>query len=133
MKVETVDLHGHNLREAKEKVQKNIDWAVRHGVEVLVINHGKGLHSNGFAVLKAEIRKMLLEDESLRENGFIIVFGESNLPIALTYDEGNTLLVARGLENEYIGGRTEQQKHLRIFSEEGREERKAHKRWRRDR
>jgi len=133
MKVETVDLHGHNLLEAREKVQKNIDWAVRHGVEVLVINHGKGLHSNGFAVLKAEIRKMLLEDESLRENGFIIVFGESNLPIALTYDEGNTLLVARCLENDYIGGRNQQQKHHRIFSEEGREERKAHKRWRRDR
>lgn len=133
MKVETVDLHGHNLREAKEKVQKNIDWAVRHGVEVLVINHGKGLHSNGFAVLKAEIRKMLLEDESLRESRFGIVFGESNLPIALTYDEGNTLLVVRGLENQYIGGQTQQQKHQRIFSEEGREERKAHKRWRRDR
>ncbi|MEQ8237057.1 MAG: Smr/MutS family protein [Syntrophomonadaceae bacterium] len=132
MKVETVDLHGHNLREAKEKVQKNIDWAIRHGVEVLVFNHGKGLHSSGFAVLKAEIRKMLVENESLQENGFGIVFGESNLPIALTYDEGNTLLVAKGLENDYIGSRIQQQKHHRIFSEEGREERKAHKRWRRD-
>ena len=134
MKVEVLNLHGLNIRESREKTQQNIDWAVKHGVEVLVINHGKGRHSStGFSVLKAEIRKMLKEDSTLKENGYRVVWGESDLPIALTYDEGNTLIVAHGMETEYIGGRAQQEKNQRIFSDEAKRERKAGKRWRRDR
>jgi len=132
LKVEIINLHGLNLNEAQEKVRQNLDWGIKHGLEVLVINHGKGLHSSGFAVLKTEIRNMLKEDKALRESGYRVIYGESNLPIALTYNEGNTLIVARGLENEHIGGRTQQQKNQRIFSEEGKQTRKAHKRWRHD-
>lgn len=133
MKVEVVNLHGYNLKEAREKLLQNLDWTLKHGLEVLVINHGKGHHSSSFAVLKTEIRNMLKEDISLGEHGYRVVYGESNLPIALTYDEGNTLIIARGLENEFIGGRTQQDKNLRIFSEEGKQTRKAQKRWKRDR
>ena len=134
MKVEVLNLHGLNIKESREKTQQNIDWAVKHGVDVLVINHGKGRHSSaGFSVLKAEIRKMLKEDSTLKENGYRVVWGESNLPIALTYDEGNTLIVARGMETEYIGGQAQQKKNQRIFSDEAKQDRKAGKRWRRDR
>jgi hypothetical protein len=132
LKVEVLDLHGKNLNEAREKTRQSMDWAIKHGVDVLVINHGKGHHSSGLAVLKTEIRKMLNDDLSLRENGYLVVYGESNLPVALTYDEGNTLIVARGLESEHIGGRARLEKDQRIFSEEGKQERKAQKRWRRD-
>ncbi len=133
MKIETLNLHGLNLNEAREKTRQNIDWSIKHGVDVLVLNHGKGYHSSGgFAVIKADIRKMLKEDTSLRESGYRVVYGESNQAIALTYDEGNTLIVARGLESEYIGGQGQQEKNRRIYSEEGKMDRKAHKTWRKN-
>ena len=134
MKVETLNLHGLNVAEAQIKTRTNIEWAIKHNVDVLVINHGKGRHSaSGASVLKTEIRKMLNEDSSLHESGYRVIYGESEHPIALTYDEGNTLIVARGLEMEYIGGRAQKEKNQRIFSEEAKQERKLGKRWRRDR
>lgn len=134
MKIEVLNLHGLNVNESREKTRQNISWAVNHGVDVLVINHGKGHHSKtGLSVVKAEIRKMLKEDPVIKETGYRVVYGESDLPIALTYDEGNTLIVARGMEKEYIGGRIQQAKNQRIFSEEAKRDRKAHKRWHRDR
>lgn len=134
MKVETLNLHGLNVSEAREKTRQNIKWAIAHGVDVLVINHGKGHHSStGFSVLKTEIRKMLKEDNMLRENGYRVINGESDQPIALTYNEGNTLVVARGMESQFIGGRVQQEKNQRIFSEEARRERKSGKRRRGDR
>ncbi|PKM76549.1 MAG: hypothetical protein CVU90_12055 [Firmicutes bacterium HGW-Firmicutes-15] len=133
MKTETLNLHGLNLNEAREKTRQNIDWAIKHGVDVLVLNHGKGHHSSGgFGVIKADIRKMLKENTFLRDSGYRVVYGESNLAIALRYDEGNTLIVARGLESEYIGGQAQNEKNQRIFSEEGKQDRKAHKTWRKN-
>ena len=128
MKIETLDLHGMNAAEAREKTNKNIRWAIDHGVDVLVINHGKGYHSSGFAVLKSEIRKMLKEDPSIREKGYLIIFGESDQPVALTYNEGNTLVVARGMETQFVGGRAQQERNQRIFSDDSRQERKSGKR-----
>jgi hypothetical protein len=134
VKVEILDLHGFNINESREKTLQNIAWALKHGVDVLVINHGKGHHSKaGLSVIKTEIRKLLREDLSLKENGYRVVYGESDLPIALTYNEGNTLIVARGLESQYIGGQVQKDKNQRIYSEDGIWDRKAQKRWRRDR
>lgn len=134
MKIEVLNLHGLNLNESRVKTQQNMDWALKHGVDVLVINHGKGHHSkSGLSVLKTEIRKMLQDNPLLTENGYRVVYGESDLPIALTYNEGNTLIVARGRESEYIGGQVQQEKNKRIFSDDGKQDRKAQKRWRRDR
>lgn len=129
MKVESIDLHGHNLKESTDKLEKNIKWCLRQGVDVLVINHGKGHHSQGgFSVLKSEIRKALKENDELHQAGYRIIYGESDFPVALTYDEGQTLMVMRGREQEYIGGRAEQEKNKQIYSEEGKWKRKAHKR-----
>lgn len=128
MKIETLDLHGLNAAEAREKANKNIRWAIGHGVEMLVINHGKGHHSSGFAVLKSEIRKMLREDPFIRANGYRVVYGESDQPVALAYNEGNTLVVARGMELQFLGGRAQQERNQRIFSEDSRRQRKADKR-----
>jgi len=131
LKIETLNLHGLNLNEAREKTLQNIAWAIKHGVDVLVINHGKGHHSSGgIGVIKAEIRKMLKDEQSLRDNGYRVIYGESDQPVALTYNEGNTLIVARNMVTEYVGGRAQQDRNLRIFSEEGKQERKAQKKWR---
>lgn len=131
MRVETQDLHGITLEEAIQKTRQSINWCLRHGVDVLVLNHGKGHHSDrGFSVIKKQIRKILKEDEILRGTGYKVVYGESNLPIALTFNEGNTLIVARGKENEYLGGKNEQEKNKRVFSDESIKERKAQKKMR---
>lgn len=128
MKVENLNLHGLNLQEAKEKTRQNVNWLLQHGVDLLVINHGKGLHSsNNFAVLKSEIRKLLKEELITRDSGYLLVYGESDYPIALTYNEGNTLIVARGLENQFLGGKAQQEKNNQIFSEEGQKARKNSK------
>ncbi len=131
LKIETLDLHGLNQSEAKAKIDQNLAWIIRHGIDVLVISHGKGHHSStNFAVLKAETRKLLKANRDLEEAGYLVVYGEADLPIALRYDEGNTLVVARGREQEYMGGSIQQEKDRRIFSEDGRRERKNSKRMR---
>lgn len=128
MKVETLDLHGLNLQEARLKIEQNLDWLIKHGVDVLVINHGKGHHSSiNVAVLKSETRKLLKENSLLTSSGYLVIYGESDSPVALQYDEGNTLVVARGLESQYIGGKAQQEKNLRIFSEDGKVARKSGK------
>lgn len=66
----------------------------------------------------------------LASAGYKIVYGESDLPIALTFNEGNTLLVQKDLLHAYIGGAAVQEKNRRIFSPEGRQERKTQKRQR---
>ncbi len=128
LKVENLNLHGLNLQEAKEKTRQNVNWLLQHGVDLLVINHGKGLHSsNNFAVLKSEIRKLLKEELITRDSGYVVIYGESDYPIALTYNEGNTLIAARGLENQFLGGKTQQEKNHWVFSEEGKKARKNSK------
>lgn len=125
MKIENLNLHGLNVQEAKEKTRQQVNWLLQHSVDLLVINHGKGLHSsNNIAVLKSEIRKYLKEELLYKHAEYLVIYGESELPIALTYNEGNTLVVARGLENEYLGGKIQQEKNRWVFSEEGKQTRK---------
>ena len=128
MKVEQINLHGLNIEEAMEKTRKNLEWCMNHHVDVLDINHGKGHHSDrGFSVIKMEIRQMLRQEESLKENGYKVVYGESDLPIALGFDEGHTLVVAVGKEKKYLGGRQQQEKNHQLYSDEARKNRKSYK------
>lgn len=127
MKVESVNLHGLSLEEARTIVTKNLNYCLNHGVDVLDINHGKGYHSNrNFSVIKTEIRKML-RTCALQDYGYKIIYGESDLPVALTFDEGHTLVVAKGKEMDYIGGRVQQKRNQIIYSDEGKKARKQQK------
>lgn len=133
MKVEHLNLHGLNVEEALLKTKTNLLWNMEHGVEVLDINHGKGHHSQlGFSVLKQEIRRYLKEENLLKEYGYRIVAGESELPVALTFDAGHTLIVLRGFENVYLGGHSQQERNKRVFSSESRQQRKAQKKMRKE-
>jgi hypothetical protein len=128
MKLEKIDLHGLSLNEAIEKVLLNIDWCIKHQVDILDINHGKGLHSSrNFSVLKKEIRKILGDLPAIKQNDYRIVPGEADLPVALTFDEGHTLIVRRGLEKNYIGGRKQQEKNQQIYSQASKKQRKYQK------
>lgn len=125
MRIETVDLHNLGLSEAMAKAEKNLLWCLEHQVEVIDFIHGKGLHSERrFSVIKQELRRYLKSHNLLNDSGYRIVPGESDLPIALGFDEGHTLVVMRGLEKEYLGGQRQQKKNQLLFSEEGRQMRK---------
>ncbi len=128
MKLEKVDLHGLSLEEALEKARDNLNWCIKNEIQVLDIIHGKGHHSSrNFSVIKKEIRKMLNEEPLLKEHGYRVIPGESDFPVSLTFDEGHTLVVIRGLEKEYIGGRKQQEKNQLIYSSEGKKQRKEQK------
>jgi hypothetical protein len=89
---------------------------------------GCGKSSNrNFSVIKKEIRKYLNENFVLKEAGYRVIPGESDFPVALTFDEGHTLVVLRGREKEYIGGKKQQEKNRLIYSNEGRRQRKEEK------
>lgn len=128
MKVESLNLHGISLDEAIHKTEINLKWCIKNNVQVLDINHGKGFHSSrGFSVIKQEIRKMLKDNALLKEAGYIVIPGESDLPVALTFDEGHTLVVQKGCEKQYIGGKKQIEKNIHIYSEEGKKSRKMAK------
>lgn len=130
MKIQSVNLHGLGVEEALEAAVKNLDYCLKHGVDVIDLNHGKGYHSSrNFSVIKQEIRKML-KNYPLRDYGYRVIYGESDWPVALTYDEGHTLVVAQGKEKEYIGGRIQQEKNHLVFSDEGKKKRKQDKKQR---
>ena len=128
MKIETINLHGMALEEALTKAKNNLRWCLEHGIEVFDINHGKGHHSDrNFSVLKREIRRWLKDENLLTEYGYKVIYGESNLPVALSYDEGHTLVVARGSDHEYIGGQKQQARNEIVFSTEGKKLRRMQK------
>jgi hypothetical protein len=125
MKIETVDLHNLSLSDALAKAEKNLIWSIEHQVQVIDFIHGKGLHSDRrFSVIKQELRRYLKDNAQLKDAGYRVVPGESDLPIALSFDEGHTLVVKRGLEKEYLGGQRQQQKNQLLFSQQGRQVRK---------
>ncbi|MDR1160241.1 MAG: hypothetical protein LBK69_06415 [Syntrophomonadaceae bacterium] len=114
-----------SLEEALQKMSVNLNWCFEQQIEVIVINHGKGHHSKrNFSVVKQETRKYLKNDKILKEKGYKIIYGESDYPVALAFDEGNTLVVKKDQETEYIGGRKVQEKNLAIFSQDAKKQRK---------
>ncbi|NLT19592.1 MAG: Smr/MutS family protein [Syntrophomonadaceae bacterium] len=128
MKIEQLNLHGHNLLEAKQKLENSLTWCLEHQVDMLDINHGKGHHSErGFSVIKSEVRQYLKQSPLIKKHSYSVIPGESNLPAALQFDEGHTLVVKKGLENTFLGGRRQQEKHQAVFSKEGRQQRKQDK------
>lgn len=128
--MEKLDLHGLNVEEAIAKTKSQIDWLLQKGGNILIINHGKGYHSeNRIGVVKQRVRALLKEmGPVLKEHGYLVVYGESDYSVALEYDAGCTLIVQRGMENDYLGGRQKVNRNQRVYSTEGRAQRKQQKR-----
>ena len=128
MKTEHINIHGTSLEEAMEKVKKNLAWCWLNDVGALVINHGKGRHSERrFSVLKQEIRRYLKNETEIKANGYQVIMGESEYPVALTFDAGITLVVKKSLVNDYIGGQRQQEKNKAVYSAEAIKQRKINK------
>ena len=63
-KVETIDLHGMTLEEAKAKLEQKLCNAFQYGERVVRIIYGQGKHSANFPVLKSFVRRWLEESAS---------------------------------------------------------------------
>lgn len=62
----SLDLHGSNLEDARERFERFLDSCLTHDVKCVRIVHGKGYGSrNGDAVLKATVRRWLTQVEEV--------------------------------------------------------------------
>jgi len=83
-----LDVHGKTAEEARRLVRQFIDASAREGKEKVLIIHGKGLHSDGPAVLPLVVREELerhpragrMEKASIRDggSGALIVYVRRN-------------------------------------------------------
>ena len=54
-----IDIHGHTRDEAWEVMSSFFDNAGREGLEKILVIHGKGIHSQGEAVLKRTVKEFI--------------------------------------------------------------------------
>ena len=127
--METIDLHGLTLEEAKEKVAKGLEGAYQHHEQVVRIIHGQGKHSEFFPVLKSFVRHYLEESEFGRQKVAAFFRGEDGSPYT-TPNAGETVVVLK--TNEKNGVLYKQPLSL-IEEDEDREARKNLKAIRADR
>lgn len=109
-KVETIDLHGMTLEEAKAKLEQKLCNAFQYGERVVRIIHGQGKHSANFPVLKSFVRRWLEESAFAREYVEAVFRGEDGSPYTMP-NPGETVVRLKGEdpvgENEEIDWVTE--------------------------
>ena len=103
--METIDLHGMTLEEAKEKLEQRLVNAYQYGEQTIRIIHGQGKHSAYFPVIKSFVRRWLEESEFGREYIESIYRGEDGSPYTPP-NPGETVVRLKGDkvigENEVI-------------------------------
>jgi len=66
----TVDLHGANVVEALERVDRFLEESKARGLQKVLVVHGKGLHSqNGGAILRDAVRRHIRNHHLSGETG----------------------------------------------------------------
>ncbi|HEY8345452.1 MAG TPA: Smr/MutS family protein [Bacillota bacterium] len=93
--METIDLHGLTLEEAKEKLEKRLLSADKYGVRVVRIIHGQGKHSEFFPVIKSFVRRWLEESTFAQEKIESVFRGEDGSPYT-SVNPGETVVVLKG-------------------------------------
>ena len=66
---ETLDIHGLSRSEAQEEIHRFLIFCRKRNIKRALIIHGKGKHSDGRAVLKPMVRKLLSENPDVAEFG----------------------------------------------------------------
>ena len=125
--METIDLHGLSLEEAKERLEMRMRSAERFGEKVVRVIHGQGKHSEVFPVIKSYVRRWLEESDFAREYVESVFRGEDGSPYT-KINAGETVVLLKGAA-ELVGGEPE----LDWEEEEERESRKLAKGQRADR
>ena len=96
--METINLHGLGLAEARARLPEALAEARRHGERVVRIIHGQGKHSESFPVLKSFVRRWLEESETARREVAMVFRGEDGSPYTPP-NAGETVVVLRGGTN----------------------------------
>jgi Smr domain len=92
--METINLHGLSLTEAKEKLIQGLEGAFRCQEQVVRIIHGQGKHSEVFPVIKSFVRHWLVESEFGRQQVATVFRGEEGSPYT-TPNAGETIIVLK--------------------------------------
>jgi hypothetical protein len=127
--MDTINLHGLSLAEAKERFIQGMDGAYRHQEQVVRIIHGQGKHSEFFPVIKSFVRHWLEESEFGRQNVESVFRGEEGSPYTAP-NAGETIVV---LKNALQSSATDISSTTVIDEEEVREARRNSKAIRADR
>jgi hypothetical protein len=127
--METIDLHGLTLEEARQKVIEGLEGAHRHHEQVVRIIHGQGKHSEFFPVLKSFVRHYLEESEFGRQKVAAFFRGENGSPYTVP-NAGETIVVLKTAAKD---GALYEQPLISFEEEEEREARKNSKAMRADR
>lgn len=78
--MDTLDLHGLNKEQARERLIECLEGAVRHQTSVVRIIHGQGKHSQDFPVIKSMVRRWLEESDFARTHVESVFRGEDGSP-----------------------------------------------------
>jgi hypothetical protein len=92
--METINLHGLSLAEAKASFIQGLEAAFHHQESVVRIIHGQGKHSQVFPVIKSFVRHWLEESEFGRQKVAAIFRGEEGSPYT-TPNAGETIIVLK--------------------------------------
>ncbi len=103
--METIDLHGLSLEEAKITLEKRLLSAYHYGEKVVRIIHGQGKHSEVFPVIKSYVRRWLEESEFARQYVATYFRGEDGSPYTRP-NPGETVICFKGAEED--SGRSEE-------------------------
>ncbi|NLW55911.1 MAG: Smr/MutS family protein [Firmicutes bacterium] len=103
--METIDLHGLSLEEAKIRLEKRLLSAFHYGEKVVRIIHGQGKHSEFFPVIKSYVRHWLEESEFARQYVETYFRGEVGSPYTRP-NPGETVVLFKGTEQS--SGRNEE-------------------------
>ena len=90
--METINLHGLCLAEAKERLIHGLEGAFHHQERVVRIIHGQGKHSEVFPVIKSFVHHWLEESEFGRQKVATVFRGEEGSPYS-TANAGETIVV----------------------------------------
>jgi hypothetical protein len=125
----TINLHGLSLAEAKERFIQGLDGAYRRQEQVVRIIHGQGKHSEVFPVIKSFVRHWLAESEFGRQKVVSVFRGEEGSPYTAP-NAGETIVI---LKSAGQGLATDINPTISIDEEEAREARRNSKAIRADR
>lgn len=95
--METIDLHGLSLEEAKVRLEKRLLSAYQYGEKIVRVIHGQGKHSEYFPVIKSHVRRWLEESQFAREYVETYFRGEDGSPYTKP-NPGETVILFKGAE-----------------------------------
>lgn len=97
--IETIDLHGLTLDQARDRLQNGLEDAFQYNVGVVRIIHGRGKHSEVFPVIKSYVRHWLKQSIFARERIASVFYGEDGSPYT-SPNPGETIVLFKGA-NQY--------------------------------